>query len=408
MRILHTSDWHLGRTLYEKRRYAEHAAFLEWLLGVIAEHEVEVLLICGDIFDTIAPANRSLQLYYEFLRKARDHGCHHMVVIGGNHDAPSLLDAPRQVLESIGVRVFGGATDDPADEVLLLDDTQGNPALIVCAVPFLRDRDVRSAIELEAVDDKGRRLVEGISRHYQEVGKVALQLRERLGVPLPIVFTGHLFAAGGKTLEADGVRDLYVGTAAQVSATIFPSCADYVALGHLHVPQRVAHSDTIRYSGSPLPMGFSEVSQQKEVLLLEFAIEHLFPIVTPIGIPVFQRLEHLQGDLEELSAALQSLVDEGQSVWVELDYQGTLGPGPLRQQLQKLTEGSSVEILRLRNTSITEQMLHQQMWQDSLEDMDEREVFIRRLDDAHVESSERDELNLLYDTILHEMGEEET
>jgi len=137
VKILHTSDWHIGRTLGDKRRYEEHLAFLEWLLGILADHEADMLLICGDVFDTIAPSNKSLQLYYEFLRKAHDRGCRHIVIVGGNHDAPSLLDAPRLVLQSMGVHVVGGAVR-PEEEVLLLRDETGKAEAIVCAVPFLR------------------------------------------------------------------------------------------------------------------------------------------------------------------------------------------------------------------------------------------------------------------------------
>ncbi|PKL11146.1 MAG: exonuclease sbcCD subunit D, partial [Spirochaetae bacterium HGW-Spirochaetae-8] len=120
MRILHTSDWHIGRTLYDKRRHREHAAFLEWLHQTIVERKVDVLLVCGDIFDTIAPSNRSLELYYSFLRHIVDSGCRHVVITGGNHDSPSLLDAPKEVLESIGVHVVGGAAKEVGDEVIVL------------------------------------------------------------------------------------------------------------------------------------------------------------------------------------------------------------------------------------------------------------------------------------------------
>ena len=405
MRILHTSDWHLGRTLHDKRRHEEHVAFLGWLEQVLVDERVEVLLICGDIFDTVAPSNRSLQLYYEFLRHALDGGCRHIVVTGGNHDAPSLLDAPRQVLDTLGVHVIGGAAD-AEDEVLLFNDASGKAGLIVCAVPFLRDRDVRGFVELESVDDKGRRLVEGMASHYREVGAAAQRVRQRLGLELPVVMTGHLFTAGGHTLEGDGVRDLYVGTSAQVGTDIFPPCADYVALGHLHVPQRVSGSEHIRYSGSPIPMGFSEASQEKQVLLVDLELGSLFPIVRPVTVPSFQRLVRLEGDLEHITENLDVLIEQHQSVWVEIEYRGKLAPSSLRQMLHQQTAGTGVEILRLRNNNLTVQVLRARLRQQTLEDLDELEVFNRRLDDAEVVSEERQELLMLYQSILHEIREE--
>ncbi|MDX9939662.1 MAG: exonuclease SbcCD subunit D C-terminal domain-containing protein [Sphaerochaetaceae bacterium] len=406
MKILHTSDWHIGRTLGDKRRYEEHLAFLEWLLGILADHEADMLLICGDVFDTIAPSNKSLQLYYEFLRKAHDRGCRHIVIVGGNHDAPSLLDAPRLVLQSMGVHVVGGAVR-PEEEVLLLRDETGKAEAIVCAVPFLRDRDVRQVVERESIDDKGTHLVTGIAEHYRQVGEEALCLRSSVDPSIPIIYTGHLFTSGGKTTDGDGVRDLYVGTAVHVDASIFPDHADYVALGHLHVPQQVGDSQVIRYSGSPIPMGFSECTQQKEVVLVEFSPHSLFPLVSPITVPRFQHLEHIEGDLEEILAMLHDLVARKESVWVEIDYRGSLPPSSLREAIQEVTAASEVEILRLRNTSLGVYSLESSGWEQTLEDLDEREVFRRRLDQTELNDEEKQQLVVLHEQVLRSLVEEE-
>src|SRR5690606_9614149 len=105
---------------------------------------------------------------------------------------------------------------------------------------------------------------------YAGIVSLARQKRDALGVDIPVVAMGHLFTAGGKTVEGDGVRELYVGSLAHVAVSIFPDDLDYVALGHLHVPQKVGDSDSVRYSGSPLPMGFGEAGQQKSVVIVEF------------------------------------------------------------------------------------------------------------------------------------------
>ena len=158
--------------------------------------------------------------------------------------------------------------------------------MIVCAVPYLRDRDIRVAEAGESVEDKERKLVEGIRAHYATVAVSAEGKRGELGAGILIVAMGHLFTTGGRTVEGDGVRDLYVGSLAQVSADVFPPCFDYVALGHLHVPQRVGGLETIRYSGSPLPMGFGEAGQRKSVCLAEF--QGRAASVQLIDVPVFQ------------------------------------------------------------------------------------------------------------------------
>lgn len=406
MRLIHTSDWHIGRTLYDKRRHEEHAAFLDWLHVTIGKQRIDTLLICGDIFDTIAPGNRSLELYYSFLRRVADSGCRHVVVTGGNHDSPSLLEAPRKVLSALGVHVIGGATKQIEDEVIVLKDAKGEPEAVVCAVPFLRDRDVREVVGQETMEDKTSRLLAGIRGHYQRVTDHAETLRSKLGSPIPLIVMGHLFASGGKVAQGDGVRDLYVGNIAHVDPSMFTSSADYVALGHLHVPQKVGSSEIVRYSGSPIAMGFGEAAQQKEVILVDFQSDYLLPLIQPIAVPSFQALQSISGSIEEIEEAVLELVEKGSSVWVEIEYQGTLSSTALRQQLGALVDKTPVEILRLRNTLLLDQVLQPTEGQQTLDDLDEKEVFQRCLEQAKVEDVERIQLNQLYEEVLFSLFEE--
>ena len=272
--ILHTSDWHLGRRLYGRMRYEEFEAFLSWLQETISAHKVDVLIVAGDIFDTMTPSNRAQALYYEFLGKVSKLCCEHIVIVAGNHDSPTFLDAPSKVLKFLNVHVIGTACDDLNDEVLVLDAIDGTPHCIIAAVPYLRDRDVRGSHAGESADSKDTNVIKGIRAHYDEVASIAKARQEHLSDAhqrhIPIIATGHLFATGSKTTEDDGVRDLYVGSLGQISADMFDDGFDYVALGHLHVPQRVGGCEHIRYSGSPIAMGFGEAKQQKQVLLVEF------------------------------------------------------------------------------------------------------------------------------------------
>ena len=270
MKILHTSDWHLGRTLYGRRRYEEFEAFLIWLVETIQQNQIDALLVAGDIFDTSAPSHRAQELYYRFLCRMAASCCRHVVVVAGNHDSPSFLNAPKELLRALDVYVVGNASENLEDEVLVLTAKHGAPELIVCAVPYLRDRDIRVAEAGESIEDKERKLIEGIRSHYADVASLAELKRTELGTEIPIVAMGHLFTAGGQTIDGDGVRELYVGSLAHVTAGIFPENLNYVALGHLHVPQKVNGSEVIRYSGSPLPMGFGEATQQKSVVIVDF------------------------------------------------------------------------------------------------------------------------------------------
>ncbi|MFA7437217.1 exonuclease SbcCD subunit D C-terminal domain-containing protein [Castellaniella sp.] len=423
MRILHTSDWHIGRTLYGRKRHEEFGAFLGWLLDTVARLEVDVLLVAGDVFDTSTPDNRAQALYYDFLRHVADRGCRHVVVIAGNHDSPTFLEAPKALLEALDIHVVGNASTHPENEVLVLKDRQGRPELIVCAVPYLRDRDIRTAAAGESMADKEAKLLAGIREHYAAVATRAEQTRAALGVRVPIVAMGHLFTAGGQTVDGDGVRELYVGSLAHVSAAVFPASFDYVALGHLHVPQTVGGLETRRYSGSPLPMGFSEARQQKIVCLVDIAPTptagpihaaadapgdaHLAIGVHEVDIPVFQPLERIQGDWDDIARRIEALSTARTSVWLEIVYQGPDLIGDLQDRLQALLAGTHLDVLRIRNHCLTPQGLEAQQAEETLAELDPHEVFERCLRAHDIPATQWPELTLAYQDILTSIDEED-
>jgi exonuclease SbcD len=295
MKILHTSDWHIGRTLYGRKRYAEFSEFLKWLVSTIDEHCIDVLIVAGDIFDTSTPSNKAQQLYYQFLTEVSATCCRHVIIIGGNHDSPSLLDAPKELLRFLQVHVVGSAPERPEEEVIMLLSPEERCELIVCAVPYLRDRDIRSARAGESIDDKSQNLLTGIAEHYRNVTEIAQKIQSESAGSPPIVATGHLFAAGGKKVEGDGVRDLYVGSLVHVDADIFPKCIDYLALGHLHSCQMVGGNTTRRYSGSPLPMSFGESKKEKFVLTVTLKNDEVN--VVPVPVPSLPNIQKLRWEL---------------------------------------------------------------------------------------------------------------
>ncbi|WP_027852360.1 exonuclease SbcCD subunit D C-terminal domain-containing protein [Marinobacterium litorale] len=405
LRVLHSSDWHLGRLLYGRRRYDEFAAFLDWMLEVIEQERIELLLIAGDLFDTTTPSNRAQSLYYRFLHNVAASPCRHVVIVGGNHDSPTFLNAPQQLLRALDVHVVGAACDDPADEVLLLKDTAGEPEAIVCAVPYLRDRDIRHSETGESTDDKSRKLIEGIYDHYARVCAAGEAMRQEQGPDLPLIGMGHLFAAGGQTLEGDGVRDLYVGSLAQVGSDCFPETLDYVALGHLHVPQTVAGQERIRYSGSPLPMGFGEAHQQKLLYRIEF--EGRVPSIRMLEIPCFQRLERLKGDQQQLAGAIARLATGRESVWLEIHYEGDAIAADLRQWLEEQVKGTQLEILRVRNNRVIERVLSRVGEEETLDDLSPPEVFDRALAAHQVPEAQQADLKALFNGLLRELDEQD-
>ena len=405
LKLLHTSDWHIGRTLYDRKRYEEFETFLTWLAETIQQNEIDALLVAGDVFDTSAPSNRAQELYYRFLCRVAASSCRHVVVVAGNHDSPSFLNAPKELLKALDVHVVGNSTASPEDEVLVLCNEQDAPDLIVCAVPYLRDRDIRVAEAGESVEDKERKLIEGIRTHYAAVAALAEQKREELGVDIPIVGTGHLFTAGGQTVDGDGVRELYVGSLAHVTAGIFPACFNYLALGHLHVPQKVNGSETIRYSGSPLPMGFGEAKQQKSVCQVEF--HSTAASVQLIDVPIFQKLERVKGDWEGISNRIIKLSATDSQGWLEVIYEGTEVIGDLRERLEAAISGTQMEILRIKNNRIIERVLGQIHEEETLDDLNVNDVFERCLAVHDVPEEQRPELLRAYQETVSSLYEDD-
>lgn len=404
MRILHTADWHLGRALYGKKRYAEFEAFLNWLADAITKHAVDVLLIAGDVFDTSTPSNRAQSLYYDFLHRVAKGNCRHIVIIGGNHDSPSFLNAPKALLHALNVHVVGAMPDDLSEEVITLYH-YNNPEAIICAVPYLRDKDIRLLEAGENIDDKNAKLIEGIRNHYAEVCTIAEAKQteyENTGFKdIPIIGMGHLFTAGAQTVDGDGVRELYVGTLAHIGRDLFPQAMDYLALGHLHVPQKVGSAEHIRYSGSPIPMGYGEINQDKQVLLVDFVGRSL--TVTPLLVPRFQQLVKMIGDVQNIQQKIEQLKAEQSNAWLEIEYTGTEIVSNLRDLLDETLSNSELEVLRIKNRRLMERVIHSEMDEETLDDLNPDDVFVRCLTAFEVDEAEQTELIEAYQEIIQEL-----
>lgn len=403
MKILHTSDWHLGKTLYDKRRYDEFGGFLSWLVNFIVQEDIFALLISGDIFDTTAPGNRSQALYYNFLKKMTMTSCRHIVITGGNHDSPGFLEAPRSILRMLDIHVVASISGDVADEIIPLANDQGETVAIVCAVPFLRDRDIRPAEAGESPEDKSRKLISNIAQHYREVSGMADRIKQ--GRPIPIIGMGHLFTQKGKTAEGDGVRELYVGTAAHVDGHDISRGFDYMALGHLHVAQKVDGADHIRYCGSPIPIGFGEAGQEKKVLVASF--EGSKPIIREQRVPCFQELHRISGTLDRVSAEIRTMVSQGSEAWLEVEVTESAPAALITTHLDELLHGSKMEILRIKNKKVIDRALQQHHDEERLETMNDRDVFIRCLEASGIPEEDRKQLLETYNEAILGMSNNE-
>lgn len=408
MRILHTSDWHLGQHFMGKTRLEEHQAFLRWLVAQVQEHKVDAVLVAGDVFDTGTPPSYARELYNGFIVELQQTGAQ-LVILGGNHDSVAMLNESRSLLGCLNVQVIPGVLADAQHQVITLHNSAGEPGAVLCAVPFIRAREVMASESGQSAADKQQTLQQAIADHYQQLFAHAEQRRQEHRVSLPIVATGHLTTVGASS--SDSVREIYIGTLDAFPASAFPP-ADYIALGHIHRPQKVGGHDHIRYSGSPIALSFDEVGQQKEVLLVDVGPEGLVA-VTPLPVPVFQPMARVQGNLQQLAQAMGDVVAEQKQtaeqrlpVWLEVtvaedDYLSDLQP-----RVEQLADGLALEILLVRRQRTAQLDGLTADTRITLSEMTPHEVFTQRLVAESLSAEREQALNDLYQGVLAEMEQD--
>lgn len=383
MRIIHTSDWHLGQFFYTKSRAPEHKAFTDWLLAQAVEHQADAIIVAGDIFDTGSPPSYARELYNHFVVNLQQTGCQ-LVVLGGNHDSVATLNESRELLACLNTRVIAAASDDISQQVLMLNKRDGEPGALLCAIPFLRPRDITTSQAGQSGRDKQQSLLSAITQHYQRCWQAARELRETLNLPLPIIATGHLTTVG--VTKSDAVRDIYIGTLDAFPAQAFPP-ADYIALGHIHRAQRIGGTEHIRYSGSPIPLSFDELGKEKSVFLVDFADGKLSK-VEPLPIPLFQPMQMIKGSLEEIEQQLAAIAprEDGKVVWLDIEISTQAWLNDLQRRIQELTQELPVEVVLLRRSREQREQAINRHNNETLSELSAQEVFSRRL--ALVENQE--------------------
>ncbi len=402
MRILHTSDWHLGQHFMGKTRQAEHKAFLSWLIEQVKAHQVDAVVVAGDIFDTGTPPSYAREMYGDFVVEMHSSDAE-LVVLGGNHDSVAMLSESKSLLAALNSRVIPGVAESHEDQLLVLNARNGEPGAILCAIPFIRPRDVVASLPDSTTQSRQEGLQSAIQKHYQDLYEHALAKRESLGVDLPIIATGHLTTIGASASES--VREIYVGSLGAFPTNAFPP-VDYIALGHIHRPQKVGGLEHIRYCGSPLPLSFDEAMQEKEVLLVDFHGANLHQVL-PLRVPCTQKLVSLKGSLEELSKAIADVAVDATTetpVWLEVMVTSDDYLTDLQARLQALIEGLPVEILRVRRQrGEAEALLPAQ--RETLAELSITDVFSKRLEVEVLEEPLQESLHALYGQVVAELVE---
>ena len=370
MRLLHTSDWHLGQTLHNFDRSYEHQCFLDWLLDAIVAEQADALLIAGDVFDTANPSAASQKQLYRFLQQARARApLLDIVVIAGNHDSPGRIEAPGPLLEAHGTTVIGHVLRLADGEIDIgrmlapLHDKTGAVKAWCMAIPFLRPGDLPRALapDGEAGPDAAAGTspappadpyLGGIARLYSQAFALAQQRRQD---GQAIVAMGHCHMVDGQA-SLDSERRIVIGGTEALPAGIFDPAIAYAALGHLHLAQRVGRKEHVRYSGSPLPLSFSEVGYQHQVLRVDLE-DGVAREVTALPVPravALLRVPARPAPLEEALAALAALdlpeLPLHQRPYLEVRVLLDAPEPGLRGRIEAALAGKSVRLAKIEPT----------------------------------------------------------
>jgi len=394
MKILHTADWHLGHRLHEQSQLEEQVLFLNWVECYIIKEKIDVLLISGDIFDIGSPSNQYRTLYYSFLVKLKATSCKSVIITGGNHDSPGMLNAPKDLLDALSIKVVGKATENIEDEVFEVE--VNGEKVIIGAVPYLRDGDIRRAAAGESFEELTDKYKRALINHYESSAEQCKLINTSNA---PVIAMGHLFAMGGSA--SDSEQNIYVGTLGRIGAEDFPAYFDYVALGHLHRPQVVGKNDKIRYSGSPHILSFSEINYDKKVVVLTIKNNKISTIKDEV-VPCFRAFYKLEGTIEACIEAFPDVISNAYELtpWVEivLDEKHSINT----DDLKKAAEKYSFEVLKTtlknqRRTKGIEELLNETK---SIKELKPTEVFELKCKEMGFDLKERPEVWDAFNEVL--------
>jgi exonuclease SbcD len=377
MRLLHTSDWHLGHSLHGVGREREHAAFLAWLVDVIAREQVDAIAITGDIFDGSTPPATAEAMWFRFLADARARAPRApIVVIAGNHDSPAKLGAPAPLLEALGVRVITSVRD--ARDLIV--DLGG---AVVAAVPFLRPIDLPEMRELAEASDA----MEAVRAVYAD----ALAAARAVANGRPIIVTGHLFVAGASPSWMSERRIITGGQEAVDAALFDGGDVAYVALGHLHRAQKIGGREHVRYAGSPIPLAMVEADYRHQIAIAEIdqGPARVRTIEVPREVELVRVPRHGAATLDDVVAALERLPRAGGEepemrpfleVAVALER-----PEPrLRDRIEAAVAGRAVRLVKIHAQVTGDRAaLGDVVVGKALADLDPREVLAQRWSRDH-------------------------
>lgn len=352
VRFFHTSDWHLGQFFYNHSRQFEHEQFLAWLIQQIKEKQPHALLIAGDIFDVINPASAAQKQLYQFLADAHDVAPHmQTLMIAGNHDSGYRIEQVEPLLEKYNAKAVGviAWNEDKSlnlDRLLQPIYNELKEVVAWClTLPFLR------TAEITGFNDQTTNSQNAIAYLHQQL---IAEAKKRKSDDQALILMSHAHMQGGET--SDSERPIIIGNEEALSTSLFDDVINYVALGHLHKPQKVGQPH-IRYSGSPIPLSFSEINYKHQVIDVEIdptknnndeRFKHQV-----LEIPRSVQLHKISDELNIVLAKLAALPSGeipsiDQREYVDIEYHTDTPPQPnLRQQFEDALPPNRYRLVRI-------------------------------------------------------------
>jgi DNA repair protein SbcD/Mre11 len=399
LKIIHTADWHIGKTLHRLDLAEDHKIFFDWLASYVIQTNADVLLLSGDVFDSAIPTNEAQKLFCYALTQLQRTGIQ-IVVTGGNHDSITRLHSIEDLLRLVGIEIIGGVPERFDDQIVPLKNRKGELKAICAAVPYLREGDTRQFVSGETQSEKIKAYQNGVLSHFKK-------LRDRiidLYPGMPIVAMGHLYMQGSTMSES--VREIQIGNAAGLDVTSYMGMFDYFALGHIHIPKRWDKS--IRYSGSPIQLDFTESTEPRLVIEVDINEDGLESHGREV--PLTRDFVTLTGSWEDIKLGIVNhKTDKPLSPVFNLKINATSDQIPFindEVNTLKITHEILITKIIVPKTMPTVFRNSGEMM-DKVNDLTPLDVFSKKIEGQEFSEVTRDELIELYNHVVMKVNETE-
>lgn len=402
MKIIHTSDWHIGKKLYNHSIDETLTFFFDWLINKINEEKLDYLIVSGDIFNSPFPSQSSLKLYYTTLYRLTQTSLRKIILIAGNHDSNATLSAPKDILEMLDIKIISGIPQDLSELIIELKNDKNEIKSVVAAVPFLREKDIKKSADDETYEQRLSAMANGIIDFYKKIEESTIPYKKQ---DIPVIATGHLFILPQKKIDIDS-KSYMLGGLQQLSVDDLAPFYDYLALGHIHKPMKLNKAGNIRYSGSPIHLNFSE-SGEKQVVLVEIADNKVQN--RTIAVPKFRDMLNLKGTFNFVQQNIETFKNEFElKAWAEVTIVEEKQDSMIEQKILDLKDRlTEIEILNYnyKFSDIEKEIENKMSVTKGLDELKPEDIF-----DKIIENEKEEFREELMDTMKELMSriEEET